>query len=261
MSKDAVTVRHYSLPSPHEIYQPAGEGPFPAVCLTPLLGRFVLLEDLFFERIFARYFAAHGILTILMDRPIFTYDPAYPLEQLHQYLETSLERNRRILEFQKQESPLDLSRLGTFGMSFGAILNSLWAAREPAFSAHIFALPGGDLPAIFTESGDPLMRSHFTAARRHTGLSAQALREKLRTVFKLDPMSCCGNLDSRSILMVLALFDRVVPFRLGRALQKVMGNPETIYLFSGHYGGVVTIPWLRATAVRFFRHRWGISES
>ena len=61
-------------PHAYEIYLPEAPGPFPLICITPLLGRLRLLEDLYFEKKFARYFAKHGFAAAVLGRPIFEYN-------------------------------------------------------------------------------------------------------------------------------------------------------------------------------------------
>jgi len=261
MSKQTPSIQSFASPFPHEVYTPAGEGPFPAVFLTPLLGRMIFLEDLFFERIFARFFAANGVMAVILDRPIFTYNPAFGLHQIQHYLEQTLERNHSVYLFHLKNSPLDPEKTGTFGMSFGAIINALWASREPGFSAHVLAVPGGNIAEIFISSEDPLMRSHYEAARRQTGLSRQELKKELEKILTLEPLKCCEGIGQEKILMMLAFFDRVVPFRTGMALRKVLGSPETVFLPFGHYLSVLTVPWLKYRALSFYKRRWSLKKS
>ena len=81
-----ITVRFYKTPHPFEIYEPKGEGPFPVIFQTPILGRFALLSDLFFERRLARFFAEQGVACVLLHRPIFKFEANSGLEQIQVYL-------------------------------------------------------------------------------------------------------------------------------------------------------------------------------
>ncbi|HTL48825.1 MAG TPA: hypothetical protein VL688_12265 [Verrucomicrobiae bacterium] len=260
MSKTNVRVIQESRPYPHELYLPAGEGPFPLVCITPMLGRLAFLEDLFFERFFARYFAANGLATAIMDRNIFSFDHSLGLEQLHDYLSATLSRNQALLDHLLGRGDIDPEKTGSFGMSFGAVANFLWASRDKRLSSHVFVLPGGNIPEIFVASEDPLMRSYLRAALARTGYSKTQLCQALREVFTLDPMEVCGEIDPASILMVLARFDRVIPYRYGKQLREKLGRPETILLPLGHYTSILTIPWLKKTGLNFFKKKWGLKH-
>lgn len=245
---------YFKSPSPYELFLPEGNGPFPLVCVTPLLGRLVLLEDLFLERWFAKFFAAQGIAAAVMARPIFEFNPARGLEQLQEYLEQSVNRNRGILSALTEHGKIDRSRIGTLGISFGAIVNSLWANSDPRLKTHVLALGGGNLAEIFVTSRDPLMRSYFKDALQSQGCRPEELKLRLEKIFSTDPLKTAGSLAKEKTLLILAMFDRVIRFQYGMSLRRVMQNPETVFLPFGHYTAILGIPFLRWKILRFFRN-------
>lgn len=248
---------HTHSPGDPLLYFPQGPGPFPLICQTPLLGRMQFLEDLFFEKKIARYFSRKGFACAILNRPIFEYNPDLDLNQFSAYLETSIERNQTALTRLLTDPRIDAHQIGTFGMSFGAIVNSLWAARDSRLKAHVFALPGADLAEIFTTSRDPLMMSYLHAALAHTKLSAIELARKLRPVFKLDPLHLSGQVDPGNSLVLLSIFDRVIRFSCGLRFKKALGNPQTFYLPLGHYTAILAFPFLRNLAANFFKTKLG----
>lgn len=239
------------------LYLPEGQGPFPLICQTPVLGRIQFLEDLFFEKKAAAYFARKGMACAILNRPIFEFNPELGLSQLPIYIEASIQRNEKALTELLQNPKIDSARVGTFGMSFGSIINSLWAARDSRVKAHVFALGGADFAEIFLTSRDPLMRSYHDDAVKYSGLSGSALLEKLRALFKQDPLHFTGEIAPESCLLILALFDRVVNFSAGLKFKKALGNPKTLYLPLGHYTSMLAIPFLRSAAADFFNKKFG----
>lgn len=238
------------------LYLPEGSGPFPLICQTPLLGRLLFLDDLFFEKKIAAYFARNGFACAILNRPIFEYNPKLDLGQLPLYVEASIQRNEKALTEFLKNPKIDSNRVGTFGMSFGSIINALWAARDSRLKAHVFALSGADIGEIFMTSQDPLMRTYYKDAVRYSGLAGTELLEKLRLLFKQDPLHFTGEVSAESSLLILALFDRVVKFSAGLKFKKALGNPKTIYLPLGHYTSILAIPFLRAASVRFFNKKF-----
>ena len=238
------------------LYLPEGPGPFPLICQTPLLGRLQFLEDLFFEKRIAAYFARKGFACAILHRPIFEYNPNADLTQLALHIETSIQNNQTTLEEILKNPKIDSTRIGTFGMSFGSIINSLWAARNSQLKAHVFALPGADIAEIFMTSQDPLMRSYQKDAVKYSGLKENELLNKLKTIFKQDPLHFAGEISSGSCLIILAIFDRVVRFNLGLKFKKSLGNPKTLYLPLGHYTSILAIPFLRYAAAKFFTRKF-----
>lgn len=255
-------LRRYETPHSFDLYLPRPQtmpkGKPPLICITPLLGRIFFLEDLAVERWFAGYFTRHGLAVALIHRPIFEFAPARGLEQIQDYLTQSISRAAKILDALENHPELDTQKIGTFGISFGAIVNLLWAASDPRLKAHVFALGGGNLPEIFIRSRDPLMRSYQRAALEATGGSVETLKLHLQKVFTRDPLEACASLPKENILLVLALFDRVIPIRYGLALRQKLGNPETIFLPLGHYSSILAAPILRGKILRFFQVRFGI---
>lgn len=247
---------HEVNPLPFDLYLPAGNGPFPLVCITPLLGRLVLFEDLYLERWLARFFAKKGLAAAVMARPIFEFTPARGLSQLQEYLDESVARNRSILNRLVENEAVDAQHIGTLGISFGAVVNTLWASSDPRLKAHVLALGGGHLADIFVTSRDPLMRSYLDAALKSERCSPGELRARLGQIFTSDPLRSAEFLSGENILLVLALFDRVIRFRNGLSLRRALRNPRTLFLPLGHYTSILSAPLLRWEMLRFFREKF-----
>jgi len=62
-------------------------------------------------------------------------------------------------------------------------------------------------------------------------------------------------------LLVLGVFDRVVPFKLGWKLREHLGKPETILLPTGHLTAVLAIPTIQMQSVKFFESRMSIGHA
>ena len=246
---------HDANPLPFDLYLPAGNGAFPLICITPLLGRLVLFEDLCLERCLARFFAKEGLAAAVMARPIFEFNPGRGLGQLQEYLDESVARNRSILNRLAENEAIDAQNIGTLGISFGAVVNTLWASSDPRLKAHILALGGGHLADIFVTSKDPLMRSYLKAALESERCSAGELRTRLERIFTSDPLKSAAGLSGKDILLVLALFDRVIRFRNGLSLRRTLRNPRTFFLPLGHYTSILGAPLLRWEMLRFFREK------
>ena len=247
----------FQKPSPFELYLPEKEGPLPLICLTPILGRLLFFEDLLMERHFARFFASRGFAAALIDRPIFEFNPAYGLEQIQRYLEESILRNEKALDELLRRKEINPQKIGSFGISFGAVLNSLWAAADSRLKVHVFALVGGNIPEILITSRDPLMRSYLKAIIKSVGMEGKKLKEAFEKVIRLDPLKAAPLIPKETVFMMLGLFDRVIPFRTGRLLWQALGKPETLFLPLGHYPSLVTIPFTKWKALEFFKKKLG----
>lgn len=247
--------RNFLKPSRLELYLPQGGGPFPLVCLTPLLGRLGFLEDLFMERCFARFFAGRALATAVIERPLFEFNPARGLEQIQAYLDEAVARSARALDFLLTLEEIRPDRIASFGISFGSVVNVLWASRDPRLKAHVFALTGGNLAEIIVTSRDPLMRAYVKDLVKGTGLKGAELKSALEKAIWLDPLQAAGALSRESVLMLLGIFDRVIRFRSGLQLRRALGNPETVFVPLGHYPILLLTPFLKRKALAFFQRK------
>ncbi len=248
----------FSEPVSFELYLPEGQGPFPLVVITPLLGRLILCEDLYLERNFARFFARSGLASTIAHRNIFQFNSSRGLEQLQGYLDQSVERNTKILDHLATFKEVDAQKIGSFGMSFGAIANLLWAAYDQRIRAHVFALGGGNLPEIFISSKDPLMRLYRKQALESSGLNMKELPASLQKIFKHDPLEACHVIPKENVFMCLAIFDRVIQLRYGLELWRGLGKPSTLFIPLGHYSSILAVPFIRGKVLKFLKTKFKI---
>ncbi len=245
----------FNEPSPFELFLPPRRGPLPLICLTPILGRLQWMEDLFFEKRFARFFASQGFACALIDRPLFEFVPHRGLEQIQDYLEESVARNKKVLDLLLAKKEIDPQRVGSFGISFGAIVNSLWAGADSRLKAHVFALAGGNLPAILVSSRDPLMRSYIQSILKGTGILKENLKDHLVKAITIDPLRAARSISKESVFLLLGIFDRVIRFRYGWAFREALGKPKTRFLPLGHYGSLLAVPMIQGEVLEFFKKK------
>ena len=86
-------------------------------------------------------------------------------------------------------------------------------------------------------------------------LTPDQFHQQLKTTIACDPMAYADHINAAQSMMILALFDRAVPFKKGQELKEKIGNPETIYLVSGHYSAILYLYYVRWAALNFFREK------
>ena len=257
----AIQKTSFLKPFPFELSLPEGSGPFPVICITPILGRIGFLEDLYFERRFAHFFAAHGLAAALIERPFFEFNPSLGLEQVQAYLDDSVMRSQRILDWLADQYELRSDCMGSFGMSFGGIVNFLWAAKDRRLKANVFALIGGNIPEIMVTSRDPLMKGYLNTILKGTGLKKDELQPALEKICTSDPLRYAELISKERTLLILGIFDHVIHFRYGLALWRAIGKPETVFLPLGHYASLLTVPILQWKVLEFFKKKFEALDS
>jgi hypothetical protein len=118
----------------------------------------------------------------------------------------------------------------------------------------ILVLPilGGDIPYLLTYSNEPGIARRRAEYLSEHQLTLADLQAELTRKITCDPLHFAEYIDAGKVLMVLALFDETVPFEKGRELKEKMGDPATIYLFSGHYTSILFKNYIKYKSRKFF---------
>lgn len=236
-----------------DYFRPRSEGLHPLVVISPPLG-----GDTFLAGDFARYFASRGMCAVLVHRKRSTVDADDGVGQIECEVRKSVLRVRQALDWALQQPDVDASRVASFGVSYGAIINTIAAGAEPRIRYHIFALGGGDLPNIILSTTEPRVRRQAAKVARAHGWSREELYAQLERELKSDPLNSAPLLDPENVLMVVAQYDTVVGTRYENLLWKRMGKPERIVVPLGHYTTAIALPFIKGQALQFLQEKFGM---
>ncbi|MGH7202313.1 MAG: alpha/beta hydrolase, partial [Planctomycetaceae bacterium] len=127
---------------------------------------------------------------------------------------------------------VDADALGVTGISLGGIMSALSAAAEPRFRRVAIYLGGGKLGEMLWDEFDRFGAEEF----RRQWIAAGGTRESfLETIRPVDPCSYGHLLRDRTVLMVAATEDEIIPRAATLALWESIGKkPELIWLDAGH---------------------------
>lgn len=82
---------------------------------------------------------------------------------------------------------------------------------------------------------------------------ASYLQQHIQT----DPLALAPHINANRVLMVIANFDKAVPYESQLALNKAMGNTETITGPTGRPGAAACLFYLCHKARKFFDGKFG----
>jgi hypothetical protein len=223
----------------------------PVILLLPIAGGGYEVEHHF-----ARYFARHGF-TVVLARRFKEKEPGLAeLTAINQWLLRGVADNKRVLDWIMTRPELASRPIGLFGISMGAIKGVMLMAEDPRIKVGVLGLVGGDLPYILAHSSEPGISRRREAYLRERNITSEQLQEELNKVLTCEPNTAAPNIDPQKVLLVLGVFDSVVPFKKGWQLRKCMGRPETILLPTGHYSTVAYIFYVRHQSLKFFREHF-----
>jgi pimeloyl-ACP methyl ester carboxylesterase len=247
------TIRQVSLtgqeqPIEFEYYDVRAKAPTPVVVLLPIFN-----GQLIITRYFARYFANQGWRALVLTRE---RDPLEQLEAPEDAIRANLEDYQRVLDWVEQQHEIDPTRIGLFGISFGAMDAVMLTALDRRVDALVAAMAGGDLAQLLFSTNYRRIARTIDRLAVDGGMSREGLRETMEQRIVTDPLALAPYVDALRVLLVLTRSDAIVPFESQEALRESMGDPETLYLPTGHRPSVVYFPLLRSSAFEFFERQF-----
>ena len=233
-----------------EFFRAKGAGKRPAVVMLHILG-----GDFPLSRLFCRSLASHGVSALFVKMPYYgprrqpgstarmvSMDP----EQTVRGMTQAVLDVRRAAAWLAAQSDIDGEQLGIMGISLGGITGALAATAEPRFQKVCLLLAGGDI-------GQVAWNAKELAALRKTWTARGGTQESLVELLKpVDPVTYGELVRGRSILMLNASHDEVIPKACTESLWKAFGKPEIVWWDAGHYTAARFIFEGLARATRFF---------
>ncbi len=234
-----------------DYYRSKKEGKKPLILVAPILGGNMIVDWL------APYFASHGMDAAIIHRRKPRYDTEQDMNQVERYIRKSVIRTRQALDWLIEQSGTEAGRVGSFGISYGGIVNTITAAVEPRIKCHIIAMAGGPMADLIIDSEEKAIKKYMRTAAEQAGYTPENmntnLREDLRKAIQSDTLTMAPYVKTENVLFVIAYFDRVVGRKYSKNLWRSLGNPEVIYTPLGHYGTILTLPYLKIKALKFYR--------
>lgn len=228
---DVVPIRYF-LPA-------EGDGPFPAVVVLHYWGA----SDLRIERTLSLDLARKGVASVIVTLPYHMGrapkgtrsgelavqpDP----ERLRATMVQAVADVRRAADFLQSRPEIDKTRLAITGTSLGSIVSSLTVSVDDRFRSAAFMLGGADLAHILWHSSKVVAQRD---AMRSRGFTEERLRAALTPV---EPLTYLPHRKPFKSLIVAGKFDTVIPPPDTLKLQNALKDNATIWLDTGHYGGI-----------------------
>jgi len=215
-------------------FQPPGKGPFPGVVVLHILG-----GDFALSQMIANGLARRNVAALFIRLPYYGERRGDSRERFISFEPDVTRRNfrqavldiRRAAAWLGSRPEVDAKQLGVTGISLGGIMSALAAAGEPRFGKVAVYLGGGNLgEMVWTHD------NRAAVAFRKSWIARGETRESfLKKTRPVDPATYGHLLKSRTVLMVAARNDTIVPPDATMALWNSMGRkPKLVWLDAGH---------------------------
>jgi hypothetical protein len=252
------SVKHVVLSAPDSAepiriiwFAPITSEPRPLILISPIRG-----SDTLIVAGCARVFAKQGYHAAIIKRPRFNFNPNGPLSQVEESLRTAVIRHRQALDWLLAQPGTDADCVGTFGISYGGIVNAALAAVEPRAKVHVIDLAGGPLPEVMKSSDEHSLRRDWRRSCRSHDLTNRQLYQALREVVRTDPVKLAPYVARDRVLMLIARFDHSVPTPCQLKLWQALGKPRADFVPLGHYTSILALPAHRDRIMRFFEEHF-----
>jgi len=233
-------------PITFEYYEQTADVESPVVLLLPILNG---LKHLM--RPFATHFAKNGYAVIIVDnvqRDTLLDDLKHPESAIHK----TVQHHRRVLDWAESRPELDTDRIGVFGASLGAFNALFLAALDKRVKVASTALVGGSLPEVLVKSNERRIEEAVAGVKADLELSDEQLMDFLTDEIVTDTLTVAPHINADRLLMVMARFDKTIPYENQLRLYGAMGQPRAITLPTGHASAALYIFYLRSRVRKFF---------
>lgn len=235
-----------------DYYEIKGDKKTPVIIVLPILGGNNQESE-----IFCSYFAKHGIASLIVHRDDKQKDSTN-IDNMELSLRTMVIDHKLVIDWIATQPKLDSANIGAFGISMGGIKAALLAGLDPRIKATVLSLAGSDIPYILMHSKEKGVMRRIRNALSARNISRDDLYHILQQRIKTDPKTFARYIDARNVLVVNALFDRVVPHEKERELWEAIGRPEKINVLAGHYTALLYIFYVRQESLYFFERKFGL---
>jgi hypothetical protein len=214
----------------------------------PILG-----GDYPLERGICRFLARRGFHVALIHRKTLKISPSDEVDHLERLLRQGVLRTRQVVDWLEAHERVDPNRMGSFGISMGGMASVIAAAVEPRLKAHMVALAGGSISDVLVTSKDRLLTkplARYLAARK---VDRETLSRLLTERIKTDPLRLAPYVDRRQLFLFIALADRTIGTANALRLYHALGEPQAVFIPTGHYTAYLFLLYLKLVSLRFLQ--------
>jgi dienelactone hydrolase len=126
-----------------------------------------------------------------------------------------------------QRPEVDADKLGMVGTSLGSFLSALTTANEPRIKSVCLLLGGGGLVDAYSDHPKAKPVTDVIDA-----LGGKNFVKKL--IAPVDPITYAPQLKGKSLLLIAAKNDEIVPPKAAQQLWEATGKPRIVWLDAGH---------------------------
>jgi dienelactone hydrolase len=172
--------------------------------------------------------------------------PNFTAEEWFESYQLSVTDVRQVVDWAAGREEILQDRISVVGISFGGFISAIAMALDPRIKSGVFIVTGGNSDKITRHS--LLLRLQYKIQRDEYLRNQECYRQYLEEVaekgfenvsagkssYLTDPLTFCGYLKDRPIMMINALWDEMIPKVATVDLWKACGRPRIAWFPSTH---------------------------
>ena len=232
----------------------SGERP-PLVVVSPILGGHS--GDYLATRFISWQACESGLSTFFLHQEHVILRPERDALGLESRFRESIRDNIKALDLFERLPEVDSGRLGSIGVSLGALKGVILVASDERLRANVLVLVGGNVPDILRHSEERLVKRYLDERTMREGISREEIAREFEEWLVSDPLRLAPSVAAERTMLILGRRDRHVPYENGLMLRRELGEPEAFILPWGHYTSLLAAPWSASVAMRWLGKRLG----
>ena len=212
-----------------------------------------------FDRIWAHQFVAkHGYNVFILKYNEKINDNERPLSDINRTFVSIMTSARLLLDYSEKDPNIDSRRVGTYGMSLGAILSAIFVGIDKRVDAGVLIVGGGNLPEILQTSDQGTVRRFREAKMEMENLKTpEEFKLALEKNFSFDPLFFAGRRSKEDVYMVMAMDDTAVASKNQMELWEAFNKPEYMSFPGQHFPVIFKNLFKHAPIYKYLEERLG----
>ena len=216
-------------------YKSKAKGPRPLMIIIPPIVDITPLD-----KGMADAFMGQGYNVFILKYNEKINDYERPLKDFNRALVSIITSARLLIDFAETRDEIDHTKIGSYGMSLGALLLSVYVGVEDRVDAAVIIVGGGHIPQIMANSQQAIAADFREARMEAEGISTnEEFQKKLEGIIKFDPMTFAHRRDRKDIYMVIGDNDTAVGTENQWMLWKAFGKPQHMSYEAEHFPSIL----------------------
>ncbi len=216
-------------------YKSKEEGPRPLMIIIPPI---VAITPL--DKAMAHVFMNKGYNVFILKYNEKINDYERPLKDFNRALVSVITSARLLIDFAETREEINHNKVGSYGMSLGALLLGIYVGVEDRVDAAVIIVGGGQIPEIMATSQQQIAADFREARMEAEGIDTpDEFQKVLEKIVLFDPMFFASRRNREDVYMVIGDDDSAVNTKNQWMLWRAFNKPEHMSYDAEHFPSIL----------------------